>query len=231
MNSRTDRLEVTADAPVTHTGGIAALIGGDPQELVARADVVRSLLGRTQALQPDWHVIDDAMKLLPVVGVTGRHAVAGPAESVDVLEALRRSAAEAELADWRRLRLISAAVEAGHTQQEIAASSGLSQPTVSRLITKIKRYPESVEVTPRRLLLMRAVGLLSTLELMSRLAEWPWTFGHTDPDAPEGAEAWMGGSWDDLAGVNWDLLRDGEYDELRERVQLRRTELDAAAAR
>jgi len=144
-------------------------------------------------------------------------------ETGDPLARLRQLAALAELQELDRRRTISAAVAAGHNQQTIAKEANLSQPTVSRLIARLHRHPELLDETPRELLLRREAGGISTHEMLSRLSEWPWTFGHADEAAPEGAESWVPGSWDDLIGWNRGLLRDGEYDELRQLVKARMT--------
>jgi large subunit ribosomal protein L9 len=141
----------------------------------------------------------------------------------DPLARLRQLAALAELLELDQRRTISAAAAAGHNQQTIAKEANLSQPTVSRLIARFHRHPELLDETPRELLLRREAGEISTREMLSRLSKWPWTFGHVDETAPEGAESWVPGSWDDLIGWNQGLLRDGEYDDLRERVKARMT--------
>ena len=138
--------------------------------------------------------------------------------SVDPLARLRELAALTELQELDLRRTVAAAVTAGHSQQVIAEEANLSQPTVSRLIARLQRHPMLLEETPRELLLRRAVGQITTAEMMNRLSDWPWTFGHPDDAAPEGAESWVAGTWDDMIGFNRDLLREGEYDEIRDRV-------------
>ncbi|MDO5287718.1 MAG: hypothetical protein Q4G45_12980 [Actinomycetia bacterium] len=92
----------------------------------------------------------------------------------------------------------------------VAERTGLGADRVEGLLRQVREGAEIRPVTPAELGYRRAVGQISTDEMMQRLRAWPYTFGRLMIDA------WDAGSWDDIRSLHMGrYLTDGEYRELQ----------------
>lgn len=133
-------------------------------------------------------------------------------------DALARVYAGRELNRIDLLRGCAAARAANLKQEEIAQRLQISQAEVSRILRKIRNFPELLEVTPRELILDFHAGRLLHGEMLQQLKEWQYTFSQdAEPDNPEGALT--GGSWDDVVeAFHRDLIDMEDYREIRSAV-------------
>nr|WP_024794039.1 hypothetical protein [Tomitella biformata] len=131
------------------------------------------------------------------------------AYSPDIDRQLRAVPALTELAKILKLRAVNAAVQAGLNQTEIAAAIGVTQPEVSRLAKAARLIPEVCERGPREVLLEYAAGRIGHGAMMDELANWPYTFGRTNPTG----EVYLPGTWDQVERAG-DLISDEDYQRL-----------------
>ncbi|POH72476.1 hypothetical protein [Arthrobacter glacialis] len=133
-------------------------------------------------------------------------------------EALARVYAGRELNRIDLLRSCAAARVADLKQDEIAQRLQISQAEVSRILRKIRNFPELLEVTPREIILDFHAGRMRHGEMLQQLKDWQYTFSKdAEPDNPEGALT--GGSWDDVVDAfHRDLIDMEDYQEIRQVV-------------
>ena len=92
---------------------------------------------------------------------------------------------------------------------------GRSQPDVGRTLKKLEQNLDILAVGPRELALRRAVGEISTLQLMARLGNFPYTDGQSDPSLL--GSGYLPGTWDEVRGLRRDgLISSAEWEELFE---------------
>lgn len=131
-------------------------------------------------------------------------------------EALARVYAGRELNRIELLRSCKRAHVEGLKQEEIAQRLQLSQAEVSRILKKIKNFPELLEVTPREVILDFHAEKILHAEMLEKLKNWQFTFAQdAEPNNPEGALT--RGSWDDVTDAfHRDLIDIHDYQEIRE---------------
>ncbi|VEG28543.1 helix-turn-helix transcriptional regulator [Actinomyces howellii] len=99
----------------------------------------------------------------------------------------------------------------GLSPEQAAERTGVEVRTARSIRQRLERGEEVRPVTPKELGWRRAVGQISTEEMMERLRTWPYTFGRI-----RGYDFWERGSWDDVDSLHtWYFLSDEEYHELR----------------
>lgn len=127
---------------------------------------------------------------------------------------LARTYANRELNRIDLLRSCFKANEQGLSQAEIARRLAISQPEVSRILKKIKNFPELLARTPREVILDFHAETISHEEMMRELKAWPYTFAEdAEPDNPEGALT--SGDWDQIVdAVHRDLIDMADYEQL-----------------
>jgi transcriptional regulator with XRE-family HTH domain len=127
---------------------------------------------------------------------------------------LARTYANRELNRIDLLRTCFEANEQGLAQAEIARRLAISQPEVSRILKKIKNFPELLARTPREVILDFHAGTIKHDEMMRQLMNWPYTFAEdAEPGNPEGALT--SGDWDQVVdAVHRDLIDMADYEAL-----------------
>lgn len=124
-------------------------------------------------------------------------------------EELEARAAE-ELARIDRQRETALLVAQGFSDEQIARYQGIELRLVVGVRADVEAGVVVRPVTPYEVGLRRAVGQMSTEEMMRRLRLWPYTFGRVMYDA------WSPGSWDDIDRLDrLKYITDMEYAELR----------------
>ncbi|VEG28508.1 hypothetical protein [Actinomyces howellii] len=99
----------------------------------------------------------------------------------------------------------------GLSPEQAAERTGVELRVARGVRQWLERGDEVRPVTPEELGWRRAVGQISTEEMMERLRTWPYTFGRI-----RGYDFWERGSWDDVDSLHtWYFLSDEEYHELR----------------
>lgn len=127
--------------------------------------------------------------------------------------------AATELADRRKLRAVAAAAEKGRTQREIAAKLNVTQAAVYKMLVKARHTRDLFVETPREIALRYAAGEITRQQLLTKLADYPWTVTHVlDPDNPL-PEQIVPGGWGQLELVVLDgFITDEDYDAVVARV-------------
>ena len=101
-------------------------------------------------------------------------------------------------------------IEAGWDDQRIAEHLNWRLGWVQSIRNRLANGEEVCPVTPHELGLRRAVGQITTQEMMEQLRAWPYTFGKLHHDFYDR------GSWDDVVGLAMvGQLTDDEYEELQ----------------
>lgn len=136
-----------------------------------------------------------------------------------IQDELARIYADRELNRIDLLRGCAAARAAGLYQEEIAQRLQISQAEVSRILRKIKNFPELLDETPREVILDFHAEKIVHDVMLEKLKNWQYTFTQdAEPDNPEGALT--GGSWDDIVDAfHRDLIDMEDYQEIRQAVQ------------
>lgn len=131
---------------------------------------------------------------------------------------LAQAFANRELNRIDLLRACARANDEGLSQQEIARRLAISQPEVSRILKKIKNFPDLLNRTPREVILDFHAERLSHEAMMKELIDWRYTLSEdAEPGNPEGALT--GGDWDQIVdAVHRDLIDMADYEELLHRV-------------
>ena len=110
-----------------------------------------------------------------------------------------------------RQREIARLLGLGLSPEQAAERTGAELRVARGVRQWLERGEEVRPVTPEELGWRRAVGQISTEEMMERLRTWPYTFGRI-----RGYDFWERGSWDDVDSLHtWYFLSDEEYHELR----------------
>jgi transcriptional regulator with XRE-family HTH domain len=127
---------------------------------------------------------------------------------------LARTYANRELNRIDQLRACHEANELGISQGEIARRLVISQPEVSRILKKIRNFPELLERTPREVILDFHAERISHDQMMYELKNWHYTFAaDAEPGNPEGALT--SGDWDQIVdAVHRDLIDMADYEAL-----------------
>lgn len=131
---------------------------------------------------------------------------------------LARTFANRELNRIDMLRACAEANEKGLSQAEIARRLAVSQPEVSRILKKIKNFPELLDRTPREVILDFHAERISHDQMMHELMNWPFTFAaDAEPGNPEGALT--SGDWDQIVdAVHRDLIDMADYEALLQTI-------------
>lgn len=127
---------------------------------------------------------------------------------------LARTFANRELNRIDQLRACHEAHEQGLSQAEIARRLAISQPEVSRILKKIKTFPDLMDRTPREVILDFHAERISHEQMMRELTGWHYTFSEdAEPGNPEGALT--SGDWDQVVdAVHRDLIDMADYETL-----------------
>lgn len=135
-----------------------------------------------------------------------------------IKDQLAQAFANRELSRIDLLRACARADDEGLAQVEIARRLAISQPEVSRILRKIKSFPELLNRTPREVILDFHAERLSHEAMMKELTGWNYTFSQdAEPGNPEGALT--GGDWDQIVdAVHRDLIDMADYEQLLHRV-------------
>jgi hypothetical protein len=138
-----------------------------------------------------------------------------------IQDELARVFAARELNRLDLLRTCAAASEQGLKQGEIAHRLSISQPEVSRILRKVKRFPELLKRTPREVILDFHAEKITHDQMLDELKAWQYTFGEdAEPSNPEGSLTH--GSWDDIVdAVHRDLIDMQDYEELSRAAHMR----------
>lgn len=131
---------------------------------------------------------------------------------------LARTFANRELNRIDTLRDCAEANKKGLSQAEIARRLAISQPEVSRILKKLKNFPELLDRTPREVILDFHAERISHDRMMDELMNWPYTLaGDAEPGNPEGALTI--GDWDQVVdAVHRDLIDMADYEALLHHV-------------
>ncbi len=133
-----------------------------------------------------------------------------------IQDELARIYADRELNRLDLLRGCATARDAGLLQEEIAQRLQISQAEVSRILKKIRNFPELLDESPREIVLDFHAGKIVHEAMLEKLKKWPYTFAmDAEPTNPEGVLT--AGSWDDiLDAFHRDLLDIKDYEEIRQ---------------
>lgn len=116
------------------------------------------------------------------------------------------------LIERQKMRLIADALSQRTSQEEIAASLGTSQASISRIAGIIRSDPAVLEETPSELIQRRAVGELDDDAMMAGLLRCRFTPGTHDPS---GGDGYIRGSWREIENaLVAGLLTDDEYERI-----------------
>lgn len=119
--------------------------------------------------------------------------------SAPSLDPLLAANAEGELAELHYLRAVAAAAEQGRTQREIAATLGISQSAVYKILVKARHTPALFEQSPWEVALRYAAGEITRDTMLDTFGTWPWTTDRVlDADEPE-PEQFVRGNWGELS--------------------------------
>ncbi|MEO7071863.1 MAG: hypothetical protein ABI300_02410, partial [Rhodanobacter sp.] len=110
-------------------------------------------------------------------------------------------------------RAVARAAAAGRTQRDIAATLGMSQSAVYKMLVRARRTRGLHDQTPWAIILCFAAGETSRTAALDELGAWPWTADRVlDADSPE-PEQFVAGDWHDLdRAVRFGYLTDDDYD-------------------
>ncbi|MCO4263757.1 hypothetical protein NG697_12630 [Pseudarthrobacter sp. MDT3-26] len=135
-----------------------------------------------------------------------------------IKDQLARTFANRELNRIDRLRDCAEANKKGVSQAEIARLLAISQPEVSRILKKLKNFPELLDRTPREVILDFHGERISHDQMMHELMDWPYSFAEdAEPGNPEGALT--SGDWDQIVdAVHRDLIDMADYETLMRTV-------------
>lgn len=141
--------------------------------------------------------------------VTGKNAP-GPRLIVDLL---RAASANRVLTEIRDLRLVATAASQGMSQTEIAASLGVSQPSVHRMLRKLEAAPDLLDRSARELIAETIAGVTTRDAMRDELRSMDLSTG-SHPDGP-GADGYILGPWTQVVEA-WEngWLSEGEYEDL-----------------
>jgi hypothetical protein len=131
---------------------------------------------------------------------------------------LAQTFANRELNRIDLLRACARAESQGLSQMVIARRLAISQPEVSRILRKIKNFPELLKRTPREVILDFHAERISHDEMMNELMNWDYSFSEdAEPGNPEGALT--SGDWDQVVdAVHRDLIDMADYEALVQTV-------------
>lgn len=138
-------------------------------------------------------------------------------------ETLVRAAARCRVTDLELRRAIVRAADGGMSQRQISAIVGTqSQATIHRILQHFSGNRSLLEETPAEVIDKRTAGLLGDSEMMTRLANWDYTFGRVACVDGVATDGYIGGSWDDIELAYYcNLLSDDEFARLVERNKSR----------
>ena len=132
-----------------------------------------------------------------------------PPEST--LEELRDKAIR-YLARIDRDRNIQRLIEQGLSEEDIVQRTGQERRFITSVQQCLKEGIEVRPLTPEELGYRRAVGQISTQDMMEQLRSWPYTFGQA-----KGYDGYQRGSWDEVERLRFhQFISKEEYRELRD---------------
>ena len=142
---------------------------------------------------------------------TQTDVVRGVDPKVVFQEHARTLKAQEDLLRLSKLRLVAEGVKIT-SQDKVAASLGISQATVHRLVNKIRNDPAALEETPTEIIDRRAVGAIDDDEMMAALLVRSYSHGRHDPT---GGDGYIRGTWSEIErALGKGLLSDEEYERL-----------------
>lgn len=145
---------------------------------------------------------------------------------VDLMAAARTVRAQKELTSLAELRIVYQAVQKNEPQARIAVSLGVSQPTISRMVDRIRVRPTELEKSPREIINRREVGEITGAQMMRDLEKFAYSPQQYDPT---GGDGFLRGDWRQIEqALVDDLISDAEYEHLARRISLKSAGSDAA---
>ncbi|WP_411742732.1 winged helix-turn-helix domain-containing protein [Rhodococcus sp. IEGM 1366] len=127
-------------------------------------------------------------------------------------------AARLRLDNRALLKAVAQAQRVGMVHREIEKHLDVSQSTVHRLLQKAAADPKALDARPADIIDQRAAGQIRTEEMMNRLLNWNYTFGHIPTIDGIATDAYERGSWDDIERAYYRrLLTEDEVSQLMER--------------
>lgn len=127
----------------------------------------------------------------------------------DIAQEAKRIRARADLDRVRLLRLVARMLDNGNSQQTIAATLEISQPTVSRMARQIRAGLPVHEVTAEEVINLYVAGEIDEDDMLDRVLDMRLTLGAYDPT---GGDGYVRGTWDDVASaVGRGLITDEQY--------------------
>jgi predicted DNA-binding protein (UPF0251 family) len=133
---------------------------------------------------------------------------------------LRSLRARRELLHIEQDEALQASLRDGLSQREIASFAGISQPTVQRILQRIRRDSATAASTTtdvRRLILRHAAQEISEQELVAALSTRLVSGELSPASLPDG---YIPGSWDEVRSAFLDGLLDEDlYETLRNMLQ------------
>lgn len=151
------------------------------------------------------------MNAQPAIGPT-----TGGLSDAAVEREARRAHARAKLAAIDLQRGIIELADRGYSQHQIAASLGITQPRVHRVLRSAEARDRAATVTPDELILRAFVDRTSRLQLVKALSDFTYTFSTM---ANDGTDAVIPGNWTQVQAANLGgLLSDSEYSRIHTAV-------------
>lgn len=147
-----------------------------------------------------------------------KYKLTGDLLMLTIQDYLARTYANRELNRIDSLRVCFEANNKGLPQAEIARRLAISQPEVSRILKKIKNFPDLLDRTPREVILDFHAEKISHDQMMEELLNWRYSFADdAEPGNPEGALT--SGDWDQIVdAVHRDLIDMADYEALLRHV-------------
>lgn len=118
--------------------------------------------------------------------------------------------------------IYDAAVIQGLTQRQISDVVGnQSQATIQRILRRVTDDPTKLDVRPAEIIDQRTAGMITTEQMMDKLLNWTYSFGHVARVDGVATDAYITGDWDSIETALYrGQLSDEEFQQLADR-QLR----------
>ncbi|OSC22344.1 winged helix-turn-helix domain-containing protein [Mycobacterium vulneris] len=115
--------------------------------------------------------------------------------------------------------IYDAAVVQGLTQRQISELVGnQSQATIQRILRRVVEDPTKLDVTPAEIIDQRSAGIITTEEMMHKLLNWTYSFGHVAHIDGVATDAYITGDWDSIEMAFYrGQLTDDEFQQLADR--------------
>lgn len=115
--------------------------------------------------------------------------------------------------------IYDAAVVQGLTQRQISEVVGnLSQATIQRILRRVTDDPTKLDVKPAEIIDQRTAGMITTEQMMDKLLNWTYSFGHVARINGVATDAYITGDWDSIETAFYrGQLSDDEFQRLADR--------------